>query len=86
MREVLGRILNKLKDAGGDAFWKALPWIFFGAGFVFLAVAYLFLGAVEHSALRGLLTTLGTTILSAGVFAAVLKSFGDVRIFVFEDH
>lgn len=81
MHAVLGRLFNRLTDAGGDAFWKALPWIFFGAGFVVLAVAYLLLDPVEHSALRGLSITLGTTMLSAGVFAAVLKSFQYIRIF-----
>jgi hypothetical protein len=72
---------NKLTEAGTDAFWKAMPWIFLVLGICLLAVAFFAIDRISDPSWHGFLVGVASLILSAGVFAVLLKSYQYIQIF-----
>lgn len=76
---------------GADGFWKFAPWLFFLLGLVLIAVAYFAIDVKTHESWHAFIISAGSLLLSAGVFAILLKSFQYIQVFreelfkIFED-
>lgn len=81
MSEIAKRMADKLVGAGTDAFWKAMPWIFLFIGVGLLAIAFFVLDSSTQPSWHGFTVGVASLILSAGVFAVLLKSYQYIQLF-----
>jgi len=75
------RTLNRLASGGGKGFWSAAPWVFLVIGIAVLAIAHLAVSSIELPGWHGFLISVGSLLLSAGVFSILLKSVQYLDIF-----
>lgn len=81
MWELFCRFRDRSLGAAADGFWKVAPWAFLFAGVICLALAHFLISPTNQSAWHGFLVSLGSLMLSAGVFSIVLKSFQYIKVF-----
>ncbi len=87
----LWQTIKLLIASGVEGFWKLLPWIFLALGVGAIMIASFFIDRKEHESLHSFTISVGSLLLSAGVFAVLLKSFQYIKVFreellkIFED-
>jgi hypothetical protein len=81
MFKTVKRLQSRLVGAGADGFWKAAPWVFLFLGLALFGVAHFFVDAKIDPSWNSFFLGVGSLLISAGVFAVLLKSFQYIKVF-----
>lgn len=81
MKEYFLRIATRLGVNGVDGFWRLAPWIFLITGLAAVAIAHFWLSNTTHASWHNFLISVGSLLISAGVFSILLKSFQFIQVF-----